>query len=201
MDSFGKVHFHNQEIEYRKSITSLRRGKEKRHLHSDIYDIYTKIVDMIVSFKLSPTSLKAFGSIEPIHPFDTQGVKKPVGLVTLYTKPAAPKRVRGGKAIKGRGNPRQRPNMSSPAPDGAGSAEPSKPALQGRSALAASANGGLLNLDRTGKPPRKWLKARFQFKTFSGYAVDCGKWDTEESINLKNLKQEEKWIIPSSPAN
>ncbi|ODV94513.1 hypothetical protein PACTADRAFT_51337 [Pachysolen tannophilus NRRL Y-2460] len=59
----------------------------------------------------------------------------------------------------------------------------------GRSGLAATANGGLLELDKTGKPCKKWIKKPRPIKAFTGFNISLLIWKKDGQF-LKSKEQE-----------
>ncbi|CDK27386.1 unnamed protein product [Kuraishia capsulata CBS 1993] len=120
--------------------------------------------DLLSSFTELPTSLKTKRKAKA-----EEGVgMTPNGLEVEKKKKAKPANS-GPKTVF------KKIAASSPAPESPAGSEVSRTAA-GRVNLAASANGGLLELDRSGRPSERWVPFQKEIKSFSGYSTFLTTW-------------------------
>lgn len=76
----------------------------------------------------------------------------------------------------------------SPVPQGTETrSETPVTSTKGRSGLAASANGGLLDLDKSGAPCKKWVKKSRSFKTFTGYSISVKVYKEDKRVKTEKV--------------
>ena len=89
-------------------------------------------------------------------------------------------------------------NNGDPASKGTPSAAPAPTHKLGPKANQGAINAGLRALDRTGKPCKKWQKAGFSVKTFTGITWQVATWRAPKTKKIELEPGAEQPSLPES---